>query len=1332
MSAALPADAVIQAVHTKNDTSAAHYELDFSEGAGGAEVVVTTTHLQGSAMTVGGDRYSTFAIASDTIASGSRLSIRCRTSIPVGVDVTVGVVYNPDYEQRGFQQFTVPATSVGIAVAANTTAWAYSAWGTITSPGLLGDYAITGFWGPGGVSNAEQELQIGQGAAASEVVATTLAIVTNGSGGTKFWILPGAPFKVDATTRLAYRFRKSGTTAGNDTFGLLYAAVLFALPTVTDPDDVRAPYDDFDQQTTLRATVTDSVTIDDGTVTFVVSGEALGVIGVPVQGDVDDGVAISSFTIPGGTPVGFYTIYAFYSGVDGSWEPSVGSGVLEIYIPSDREELCRHPQEPFIFASVAPPGLTRKWYGQVALPHRASYYGGMKPDRILGASSVQRSLAGWQNDYVVGTFTLTLADDDYEVRTMLVNDTGRFFSRWEVDMYMATPSGMKALAVPQTIATGQVDSDPTFDTEPEGMTVELSMRDRLGVAMGWTNTGQTQLPRRAVSNTTLPGVGVNMAGKAAWLPWGVLSTALVTPSGFAPPYPAVNPARGGAFDGPYALGSYAPWDQTVPPVTGLSVNAIAGGDCPDRTWAVAVFPFMNDNRVGDSEPYIIGDVQVATVSPNSLIDVAWTGTADRYYVCLFHFYFGWRLQQVIETTALTAQFNHAMDLPGGPGTGLSDGAVIPPDPTYNYYKARSVAAGPIYSAWHTVVDPTLPDYTLPNAPAQFTAGITLPNGAKRPSRLYWTSLGSGINLQIEKTAAGPGFTPRQFDVLASQLEDGMVYWDEDWNDNDANPVDATVSRAAGRLKVEYTRDVLGTDGVTRREFFIAGVPIKGVDNWYYDPDPNGNDPSVVEVDQDDGTVWWFPKVETSAWDTLFGTRYRDIIGTDGVTRRFMLGYGLGEKADLVASGTSRMTLNIQGIEDIGDCSGEVITDLHMQALHFLNHFVVASGEGYTTGLWGPVPTQGYDGRTVVNQSSFQEVKEMRDAEIEGGIVGAGVTGARGEFVDVSTELKRWMVSGDFRLGPNRDWQIVCRALNTAISPLLVPNSLNDVFDIHNRTFKPIPRMNELQNLFTYRSSRDYIQSGWLVDDQEYMNQDSVDNWRIRKRGEDLDFSYIEDPAVVAHIFGKHVARRKDVPMYATFEGDLCLYSDEFDIGRYVKLTHWRGVGVAGWVDRVMWILSQTFNPATKRVAIEALDVTPIISDDTALLEGAAMDIDLGGSWYHAPTVDSNPATVNAYEYRDRQYPWSKVPDGTTLTARVYCAVPSGVTASLQIYDPDNATVIATDPTTFTYTDGSFALHTFQLPSVTLDTVYRLRATITGVASGLSVVPFLGALRPTLP
>lgn len=159
---------------------------------------------------------------------------------------------------------------------------------------------------------------------------------------------------------------------------------------------------------------------------------------------------------------------------------------------------------------------------------------------------------------------------------------------------------------------------------------------------------------------------------------------------------------------------------------------------------------------------------------------------------------------------------------------------------------------------------------------------------------------------------------------------------------------------------------------------------------------------------------------------------------------------------------------------------------------------------------------------------------------------------------------------------------------------------------------------------------------------------------------------------------------------------------------------------------VQFIDRQHYSCTTPAHALGWVDV--VMTEPVYNLGEEIMDIDLGGSWYNAVPITTDPQTVDAYEFRDRRVPWVSLPETTVVTARLYGKVPAGASMTLQLYDVDNLAVAYTDPTPFTLT--SFALHTFSLASPLADRNYRLQAIVTGAAA--KDVFFLGIVRTVLP
>jgi hypothetical protein len=100
--------------------------------------------------------------------------------------------------------------------------------------------------------------------------------------------------------------------------------------TTTTAANATATYSASSQTVSLNATVTSSVTVNSGTVTFTVSG----ISGSATSGTVTGGNASANFTIPGGTAANTYTITATYNPGAGFSGSSDSSHTLTINSPA--------------------------------------------------------------------------------------------------------------------------------------------------------------------------------------------------------------------------------------------------------------------------------------------------------------------------------------------------------------------------------------------------------------------------------------------------------------------------------------------------------------------------------------------------------------------------------------------------------------------------------------------------------------------------------------------------------------------------------------------------------------------------------------------------------------------------------------------------------------------------------------------------------------------------------------------------------------------------------------------------------------------------------------
>jgi len=296
---------------------------------------------------------------------------------------------------------------------------------------------------------------------------------------------------------------------------------------------------------------------------------------------------------------------------------------------------------------------------------------------------------------------------------------------------------------------------------------------------------------------------------------------------------------------------------------------------------------------------------------------------------------------------------------------------------------------------------------------------------------------------------------------------------------------------------------------------------------------------------------------------------------------------------MIEAGSGTVTINLRGVETLGNGVGDVITDIHDQFRHFLRTQVSVSGEGYMTGTWATTPRFGDDQICTIDDVAFDALQERRAVEFGAPLTGAGIVGANGALVTVSEELKRWGTCMEARIGPNRFWQITTAAIDENLTASGLA-SITDEHDIHRRSFKPMPRQSELFNVIPYRYAPNYVTGGWVVDGQQYTNEDSVNRHGFRQESASIEFHYLRDPASVAFVLGKRSRRQADIPTYVTLEGSLCLTGADYDVGSYIRLDHWRGIQVSGWRNRPLWVLSNTVNTTTRRVRLECLDVTRLV------------------------------------------------------------------------------------------------------------------------------------------
>jgi hypothetical protein len=331
------------------------------------------------------------------------------------------------------------------------------------------------------------------------------------------------------------------------------------------------------------------------------------------------------------------------------------------------------------------------------------------------------------------------------------------------------------------------------------------------------------------------------------------------------------------------------------------------------------------------------------------------------------------------------------------------------------------------------------------------------------------------------------------------------------------------------------------------------------------------------------------------WAIAFGHTgaYRDFNG-----RRVFPIYGRGPSGDLARTGQVPVVLNVGGVEDVGDGSGNLIDSLPLQILHLLINFVL---QDYQSGAWLAAPL--VNGYSRVNSTSFVNAKAQTEARISGGHIGAFLLGWNQEG-ETLRQLNRRFYEHGIYLGDNKDGQLIGSAIDPGAAPV---RHISDITDTIKGSFHAGVQRDVIQNLYNYRYGRLYTpplpepvpttgdampvglrrpQRDWEVDDQQITDGTSG------KRAMELDFELTRDQATADDLAALHEeVLGNPGPTEAGFREGLC--GTNIDLGDNVTLDHFEGISTTGWTGRLIRCERHELyldGDVAFQVGIEGLDV----------------------------------------------------------------------------------------------------------------------------------------------
>ncbi len=325
----------------------------------------------------------------------------------------------------------------------------------------------------------------------------------------------------------------------------------------------------------------------------------------------------------------------------------------------------------------------------------------------------------------------------------------------------------------------------------------------------------------------------------------------------------------------------------------------------------------------------------------------------------------------------------------------------------------------------------------------------------------------------------------------------------------------------------------------------------------------------------------------------------DVTGIDGTVERFAMMTGSGPIVDDHINGRVPITMNLCGIEDNGDSSGDVITNLASQVQHFLTYFAL---QNYTTGTWGAVPT--FPGGTPkVRTTSFNTIRTTHAARVgTGAYVGSFYIGQQKPTRQWLAELQ---VGSDIRLGINHHGQVVGATLDDQAS--LAGLTTFTTAHIEESLFDIDPQIDAIYNVLEYQCGLEAATGRFAWPAAKLTDDVSIDDHGERI-AEPVTIMTTQIAAYAQDIANRRLRYASQPVARVNWKVDLRGLA--LSLGQLVNLTHFAGVGATGWTTHTVWVTKITTDPNETELlcTIEAEDVHDIVASTTMTIDNGGIGV----------------------------------------------------------------------------------------------------------------------------
>ncbi len=448
-------------------------------------------------------------------------------------------------------------------------------------------------------------------------------------------------------------------------------------------------------------------------------------------------------------------------------------------------------------------------------------------------------------------------------------------------------------------------------------------------------------------------------------------------------------------------------------------------------------------------------------------------------------------------------------------------------------------------------------------------------------------------------------TPEQLPALIDRWGDGWpppIGYGQLSDESAATPQGIVPGVYLGDVNLQ---DLLGGSAADVLVMAIGffGHAVQDTLNLYYN-DPTTPDIRAVVPFSEYGVNVVVP--HKPGWTTYTGQagEYFDYAGY-----RYTLAFinaNIGDLAPAVRDGRILISGNFNGIEDVGDGTGNLIEAPSRIFQHFWSQFV---DRDYTTGNWvDSVPVFGDYG--VIDFDRIEAAKVYSDSIGVQGAILIGREGAQQTVFEVITEMAQ---SWDMEIGENHHGQIVTDHEDTTAVPSIQLSDQHDAIAFRTRRDRKL-----YANQITYRYGYRYLpptaprpapaEGEPLPTDPvapfaQWTETASVINLTALAANNDqvvnmdLDLYGIRD-ATAALVVADRVLDRAtgpensgpvNVEFTTGWQGigyNISGEDEEIDIGTTVGVTHVEGLGSPGFVEEAVRVRSVTVDPLRGVVTLE--------------------------------------------------------------------------------------------------------------------------------------------------